>query len=113
MDIFSDIEQNIGIFFIDLILSNLCSVAVIIFVPLVVSEILDDTDVMPKVQCSIVVNYSVEIISELSNAAIFLQEVLFLSDKGAKIKIVQREFYQSCQLISELLRKLKSFELYN
>lgn len=62
LQVFPNIEQNVGGLFLDLVLGNLGSVRVIILVPLVLVEILDGADVVAKAEGPIVVDDPVEIV---------------------------------------------------
>jgi hypothetical protein len=59
LHIFPDVEKNIGEVFLDLVFLDRSSCGIIVFVPAVVLEILDDAYVMPEVQISIVVYHSI------------------------------------------------------
>ena len=50
LQVFPDIEQDVGGFFLDLVLGDLGPVRIIILVPLVFVEILDGADVVPKAE---------------------------------------------------------------
>jgi hypothetical protein len=50
LQVLPDIEEDVGGFFLDLVLGDLGPVRIIILVPLVFVEILDGADVVPKAE---------------------------------------------------------------
>ena len=66
LQVLPDIEQDVGGLFLDLVLVDLGPVRIIILVPLVLVEILDGADVVPKAEGPIVVDDSIQIVLHAS-----------------------------------------------